>query len=362
MEQQEVYNAGMVLPKHIKLITAETHSPEWYEHRRSFIGASEVGTVMGINKWETRARLWQVKSGQAEGRIADNEPMYWGRMMEDRIALSWEYYDVETGEYIVNAGNGNKVRHAIVPGGFLVNDKYPWLSAAFDRIIPKGSLTLIGGKTKTMCPLEIKTIDHYAHNVNETGLPPYYEAQIMQQMIVIEAEYAEFAYLVGGQKLKVEPRQFHQGFADSILEETYDFWYNMVLPAKEIAQEIVAKPSLTKHLSKKLIALEPEPEPTNAYINWLKDNYKEEVETAKATEELTAHIIGYAKVDSLIKKLSEIADGHKSHILKFHKDMGAGRVDFGEAGKSTYKSKFVVSPAKSVYPDKEYVESIIKNI
>jgi putative phage-type endonuclease len=349
-------------PKHISLVKIPSHTEEWYAHRDKYLGSSEMGTILGINKWETRARTWQVKSGQINHRISDNEPMYWGRMLEDKIASSWEYYDIETGEYLENAGKDNKVRQCYDTGGFLINDKHPWLSAATDRLILPKQKTFTSEKTEVASPLEIKTIDHYAHNVNETGLPPYYEAQIMQQMIVCESKYAEFAYLVGGQLLKVEPRIYHQGFADSILEETYDFWYNCVLPAKEIMQEIAAKPSLSPTLIKRLQKYEPDIETTNAYIDWLKQNYREEVEKAQAPAELMPHIIGYSKATKLIKSLERIADGHKAHIMKAHRDLGAGRIDFGNAGKSSFTKKHVISPSKEVAISEDEADGIIKSI
>lgn len=349
-------------PKHIKLIQIEAHSEEWYEHRNKHIGSSETGTILGINKWETRARTWQIKSGQIHHRIPDNEPMYWGRQLEAHIASSWEYYDMETGEYVANANLNNKVRQAFDPKGFLINSNYPWLSAACDRIIPPGSKTFTGNVLNVASPLEIKTIDHYAHNVNETGLPPYYEAQIMQQMIVLGAEYGEFAYLVGGQKLNVEPRLFHQGFADSILEETYDFWYNCVVPAKEIMAEVAAKPSLASPLYRKMSNFEPEIETTNAYIDWLKENYREEKERAMAPPELMHHIGAWGKAQKLIKELNRIADGHKAHILKAHKDLASQIIDFGDAGRSSLSKKHVISPSKKLLISDKEAHTLISSI
>lgn len=349
-------------PKHIKLTHIEPHTEEWYAFRNEHIGSSETGTILGINKWETRARTWQVKSNQIHHRIPDNEPMYWGRQLEAHIATSWEYYDIETGSYVENAGNGIKVRQAIDPKGIITNSKYPWLAATCDRLIPPGSKTFTDTVLNVASPLEIKTIDHYAHNVNETGLPPYYEAQIMEQMIVLGAEYGEFAYLVGGQKLKVEPRLFHQGFADSILEETYDFWYNCVAPAREIMAEISAKPNLASPLYRKISNFEPEIETTNAYIDWLKENYREEKEKAIAPPELHHHISAWGKAQKLIKTLEKISDGHKSHIMKAHRDFSSQIIDFGEAGKSSFSKKHVISPSKKLMISDEEAQKLIHKI
>ncbi len=347
-------HTDLTLPEHIKLINAPVHSEEWHKHRKRYIGASETGTILGINKWATRAKTWQEKSGQVEGQHFDNEPMYWGRTLEAHIATAWKHYDFTTNEYLENAGRGHIIRECIEPGGFLVNDKYPWLSAANDRIIPVGQPTMFGEILASPAPLEIKTVDHYAHNVNLSELPPYYEAQIMQQMIIIESGYAEFAYLVGGQKLKVEPREYNERFAEMILETTYDFWYNCVEPAKKVMDEILASPKMESVLRKKLVDFEPEIEDTEKYNEWLREQYKEEKLKALAPEGLVHHLIGYGKVERLVKLLGEISQKHKNHILKAHKDLGAGMIDFGEAGKSTLGKQFRINPAKSLAVPNEF--------
>jgi hypothetical protein len=274
--------------------------------------------------------------------------MYWGRTLEAHIATAWKHYDYNTGEYLNNAGRGHIFRECIEPGGFLVNEKYPWLSAANDRIIPAGQTTMFGELIEHPAPLEIKTVDHYAHTVNLSELPPYYEAQIMQQMIIIESKYGEFAYLVGGQKLKVEPREYNERFAEMILEVTYDFWHNCVDPAKKIMAEITASPKMSSVLRKKLVDFEPEIEDTEKYNDWLREEYKEEKTKALAPDGLLKHLIQYEKLDRFSKQIDEITMKHVNHILNAHKSLGATIIDFGDKGKSSYKKQHRITPAKTL--------------
>jgi putative phage-type endonuclease len=322
-------------PSHIKLVQAPVHSDKWHEHRLNYIGGSEVGTVLGINKWSSSVKLWYEKSLQGEAAKFDNEPMFWGRIMEPKIAEMWQYYNPETSDYINNYNAGNKVRQLYDIDGFLVNENYPWLSVALDRIIPKGEKTLLGQELTAHAPLEIKTIDHYAHQASNTGLPPYYEAQIMMQMIVTESHYGEFAYMVGGMKYMVEPREFHQGFADSIIETTHDFWYNHVLPARDIVQEIKESPAAEKRLRAKLNELEPAPDDSNMYAVFIKEQYQAEKEVMKAPDDLLWAIIEYDKAKKYINSLEKLSTYAKNHLIKCHKDNQVEIIDFGEAGKSS---------------------------
>lgn len=346
----------LTLPEHIKFFPIKTHSEEWHNHRKNYVGGSDIGTVLGINKWQSRAKLWQIKSGQREDDFKGSEPTFWGSTMEPIIGDKWCYYDIETGEYLENAERDHKARRNIDPQGFIVNDKYPWLSIALDRVIPEGEYTFFGEVLQFPAPLEIKTIDHYAHQSNSSGLPPYYEAQIMAQMMCLESDYAEFAYLVGGIKFIVEPRRFNQGFADSIADVTYDFWYNYVVPAKEIQQDIVNNPKMAKMLYKRFAEFEPPVESSEVYNEWLRDEYKGETPKMQGEPELWQHFIKHKNAELLAKELGRISLEAKNHIMKCHKDNSVQEITYNE-GKSTFGKQHRVT----VKPEHLLSESEVKH-
>jgi len=64
--------------------------PEWHEARKSRIGGSEVGAIVGASKYESAYSLWAKKLDLIPSENADNEFMYWGRALEpvviDRFA------------------------------------------------------------------------------------------------------------------------------------------------------------------------------------------------------------------------------------------------------------------------------------
>lgn len=62
--------------------TFENNSPEWHELRARGIGGSEVGTICGVNPWESPYTLWAKKTGRIESQIPQNEAMEWGTRLE----------------------------------------------------------------------------------------------------------------------------------------------------------------------------------------------------------------------------------------------------------------------------------------
>ena len=67
----------------------ESGSEEWHDARHSGIGGSEIGTIMGLNPWESAFALWAKRTGQ----IPDDPPQNWsirfGRAFELPMLELW---------------------------------------------------------------------------------------------------------------------------------------------------------------------------------------------------------------------------------------------------------------------------------
>lgn len=68
----------------------ENGSEEWHAARATGIGGSEVGTICGLNKWESAFTLWAKKSGKISSTIPQSEPMEWGSRLEAVILDKFE--------------------------------------------------------------------------------------------------------------------------------------------------------------------------------------------------------------------------------------------------------------------------------
>lgn len=63
----------------------ENGSQEWLELRKTGIGGSDVGTILGFNKWESPYSLWAKRTGLISSEIDPSEAMEWGNRLEPVI-------------------------------------------------------------------------------------------------------------------------------------------------------------------------------------------------------------------------------------------------------------------------------------
>ena len=61
----------------------------WQYRRMESIGGSDIGTIMGVNKYSTPHQLWLEKTGRVEP-WQGNDATHWGQMLEPVIASEYE--------------------------------------------------------------------------------------------------------------------------------------------------------------------------------------------------------------------------------------------------------------------------------
>lgn len=93
---------------------------EWLRHRESGIGSSEVGTILGLNPFETPYQLWRRKKG-LDAPKQENFAMKAGHYLEDAVSL---FYRDETGKEIIKASSGDWL---------IVNNEKNYLRVSPDR-------------------------------------------------------------------------------------------------------------------------------------------------------------------------------------------------------------------------------------
>lgn len=98
----------------------EDGSPEWHEARRSVIGGSEIGSIMGVNNFQSRYVLWYKKAGFIPDGNEENPLFEWGHRLEPALA---EKFADEHPEFLVERS-----------GSFVHQDR-PWHGANPDRLL-----------------------------------------------------------------------------------------------------------------------------------------------------------------------------------------------------------------------------------
>ena len=183
-------------------------SPEWHDARANGIGGSEVGTIAGLNKWESAFTLWAKKCGLIPAEIVQSEAMEAGSRLESFV-LDWfaELHpkldiDPNVGTYMGERG---------------------WDHANPDAVYREG---------KTWGIIEVKTArfeDDWVVPAKDvpgdvTGVPKHYATQVQWYLRIMGFKQAKVVVLFGGQKLRwydIDADSFQQQI-DLDLAET--FW------------------------------------------------------------------------------------------------------------------------------------------
>jgi putative phage-type endonuclease len=179
---------------------------EWLESRRKGLGGSDVGAVLGFNKYKTPLDVYLEK---IEGKSTpDNDAMKAGRMLEDTVA---KWYSEETGKQIVR---DNKIR---------IHSEHEFLIANIDRRI-------IAENGAGPGVLEVKTASGWAFKEwQNDGLPLNYYAQIQHYFSVTGYTWGAFAVLVDGRAFDVIPVVADSEFIDAATARLIDFWNNHIM-------------------------------------------------------------------------------------------------------------------------------------
>ena len=192
-------NALMQIDEAIHLGTFDSGSAEWHELRNQGIGGSLVGTIAGLNKWESAYTAWAKYTAKISSEIPDNSAMEWGRRLES-VVLDKFADDHPELEVFRDVGTWQNIER-------------PYQIANPDGIVcdEHGNLAVI----------EIKTArfpDDW-----ENGVPLYYLTQVQWYLSCLGIQRAYVAVLIGGsdyREFEIESDNFQQ-WADIKLVEQF---------------------------------------------------------------------------------------------------------------------------------------------
>lgn len=190
---------------------------EWLENRKDGIGASEVGTILGLSQYDTPYQLWLRKTGQVETKQEENLLMQLGHLLETPVATIWS--EQTRREVIANSAGDWQ----------FVSVERPFLRVSPDRLY-----WLPGEKknAKNRGILEIKTTQK---GVSEDDFPKGWFCQLQMNLGVAELEYGSLAWLISGRDFGYRDFTFDRDFFDWMVEEVTRFWVDCVLGGKEPA-------------------------------------------------------------------------------------------------------------------------------
>ena len=322
------------------------HSDAWFDFRTNGIGGSEMSTVLGLNKYDTVTRTFYEKIKMIEPRKFDNAKMFFGRYMEDKIAEIWAYYDGTPDGWIENYKNDKIIRQCRNVNGYVVNPSYPWMFASLDRVQNiKGGINLLTGEPlKTEAVLEVKTLSYWSSSMWQDGIPISYLIQVHVYMIIMETNYAEIAILKDGNEFVVEKVQRDEALCEKIIDISKSFWYKLVVPAQEAfakrqEAEKVGNIGEVEKYDAVIQTLEPEPDHSEAYTEFMSERFLKERDSVEGT----IRLYDLAKADKVLNGLKGLIDDERTGIKNvFIKELtlaSAEMVDFGRLGSIAWSER-----------------------
>lgn len=196
-------------------------SPEQIAERQTGIGGSDVGVILGVNKWKSPVALWLEKTGQVQNTVS-SEAAEWGNRLESVVADKY----AEKNGYRVERLNRS-----------LVHPEHDFARANIDRAVCDAGTIPVHRATGQLRPvawlLEVKTANEYTKSlwgdVGTDQVPDSYIAQCAWYMAITGARRCDVAVLIGGQQYREFVIHRDEELISAVIESARVFWFDHVL-------------------------------------------------------------------------------------------------------------------------------------
>lgn len=176
---------------------------DWLASRRQGVGGSDIGVILGLNKYKTPLQLFNEKIGAVvPDDLSGNPAVEFGNRLEDVVAQ--KFMD-DTGLKVVR---DNKIR---------IHSKYPWAIGNIDRVIVgDGSPTGPG-------VLEIKTASSFAMKSWDAEYSLDHFAQLQWYLFVTGYKYGYIALLIDGRYFRCIRIERDEKYIEILFEAAKQF-------------------------------------------------------------------------------------------------------------------------------------------
>jgi putative phage-type endonuclease len=293
-----------VLDKTPNTPTENMSNEAWLEKRRTFIGGSDAGAVMGLSHYGSPLTVYLEKRGMAQ--IEENEAMLRGSIMEPYIRQltrnEFPNMEIEDSPFIFQSKE-RPFMGANVDGFIYIDEKQQE-----ELPFPPDHFT---NKCLRLGIHEIKTSQD-GYGFSEDEIPDAYYAQVQHYMAVLFLPWAILTvYIISKNKIRHYPIMRDDNFVCRMIDVEKDFYNNYLVPGvMPSAIGIESEDDMITGLfegSVSTLALTEEEMRLCRNIHELKEQIKPLEEQEKAAKiDLKAKLIARAKPNETEKKLSAI--------------------------------------------------------
>ena len=272
-----------------EIAAAEEKDPKseevWHLKRKLGIGGSEVGSILGANKYTSRHQLWEKKMGLAEP-FSGNLATKIGHLLEPTVADEYAFR------------TGNKVE---VDETHYQSETDPWLVGNIDRKITfsDGSVGVLECKTASMPTEEwgegnLYGVNHEVLSVN-SQVPDSYYFQCIHYMNLLNCKQVDLCVLfLLNKEVRIYSIFRNEALLDLIRRKAASFFWDNIVDGQEpekSAAEVNKIPKSEIKLNNRE-ADEPLAEMVKT-AKRLKDEIKEKEKALKICEDTIKESIGY---------------------------------------------------------------------
>lgn len=308
---------------------------QWMMERTKTLGASEAGIVVFGSSYSSNLELFHNKIGQPK-RTVQNLRMFIGTQTEELSSQFWRYYDGKNEQSIVdNREAGRVLRECENRKATAFNSKWPFLSATPDRII----LPEYQYKGMGFGSLEIKNTQSYVLNSYESGIPTNNVIQNVVQIKVGDLDFGELFFFIDNARVRgffIQEKDVRKTW-QTILLHTTPFWEN-VLKARPLYNQMYeakrhTNMKLAQELAYEIIALEPPPQNTDGYLNFINQRYKDRLAGIGIIKGSEADLVKARKHKELGKKIDKLIMEQRKIEIDLKTTLGNNyKLDFGKEG------------------------------
>ncbi|PRR77661.1 YqaJ-like viral recombinase domain protein [Clostridium liquoris] len=269
---------------------------KWLQERQKGIGGSDVGAIMGVNKWKTPFEIYLEKTEEIQEVNEQSESAYWGDQFEEVVAKEFE------------KRTGKKVRR---DRRHFQHPSYPFMVANIDRRVVGENAVL-----------ECKTANQFlAKEWESEEIPASYLLQVQHYLEVTGAEKGYIAVLIGGQRFVWKEIPRDDELIRIIVQIEKDFWMEHV--EKRIPPALDGSSAAEKYLSEKYKG-------SNSELSIdLKSEYTEKIDKLLELKNTIKQLENQAKeIENNIKnELGEAEIGYTPQFKVSWKAVSSNRID-----------------------------------
>lgn len=285
---------------------------QWLKERQKGIGGSDVGAIMGLNKWKTAFQVYLEKTEPITEENQQSEAAYWGTQLEDMVAK----------EFTIRSGK--KVRRDT---RHFVHKDYPFMVANIDRRVVGENAVL-----------ECKTVNQFGSKEwSGEEIPDSYLLQVQHYLAVTGAEIGYIACLIGGQHFIWKQVERDEELINLIIKAEKEFWSMVVNKTP------------------------PALDGSSAAEKWLNEKYKNSEEGLEINLD-TSYSDKLKKYNELKDKEQDVKEQLKEIENQIKNEMGKAEIayipNFQVTWKQVFSNRTDTNKLKSEY--KDVYESCLK--